>query len=96
MKSHCAETEVGIWPAAARADVARGKAGTETYINFSRPGIMARNVGMLRLWRARARARVADRRMLAELFALEEHTLRDIGINWAYLHRQASKPFWRA
>ena len=96
MKSRCAETEVGIWPAAARADVARGKAGTGTDANFSRPGILARNVGVLRLWRARARARAADRRMLAELSALDEHTLRDIGINWAYLHWQASKPFWRA
>jgi uncharacterized protein YjiS (DUF1127 family) len=96
MKSHCAETEVGIWPTAARADFARGKVGTGTDTNFSRPGMTERNVGMLRLWRARARARAADRRVLAELSALDAHTLRDIGINWAYLHWQASKPFWRA
>jgi uncharacterized protein YjiS (DUF1127 family) len=96
MKVECAETAGGCWPAGARADVAGGKAGTGTAANFSRPGIMERNVGLLRLWRARARARAADRRMLAELSTLDEHNLRDIGVNWAYLHWQASKPFWRA
>jgi uncharacterized protein YjiS (DUF1127 family) len=96
MRIRCAETAGGIWPASARADVARGKAGTGTATNFSRSGIMERSVGMLGLWWARARARAAERRMLVELSMLDEHTLRDIGINWAYLHWQASKPFWRA
>jgi uncharacterized protein YjiS (DUF1127 family) len=53
-------------------------------------------VGTLSLWRARARARAADRRMLEELLTLDDHTLRDIGVHRAYLQWQASKPFWRA
>jgi uncharacterized protein YjiS (DUF1127 family) len=96
LKIRSGETAGGFWPAGTRADFARGKAGTGAAANFSGPGIMERNIAMLRLWQARARARAADRRMLAELSSLDEHTLRDIGINWAYLHWQASKPFWRA
>jgi uncharacterized protein YjiS (DUF1127 family) len=34
--------------------------------------------------------------VLAELAALDDHTLRDIGVDCADLHWRASKPFWRA
>jgi uncharacterized protein YjiS (DUF1127 family) len=96
MRSEFTETAGGFWPAGVRADAAPGEGGTGIAADFNRPGIVERSIGMLRLWRTRARARAADRRMLAELATLDEHTLRDIGINWAHLHRQASKPFWRA
>jgi uncharacterized protein YjiS (DUF1127 family) len=83
-------------PAHGRTDVARGKVGSQTAANSSSGRIMDGIFGLVSLWRARARARAEDRRLLAELAALDDHTLRDIGINWDHLHREASKPFWRA
>jgi uncharacterized protein YjiS (DUF1127 family) len=40
------------------------------------------------MWRARARSR-------RHLLRLNEHQLRDIGIDRAEAAREASKPFWR-
>jgi len=95
MNLNCIET-IGVSLAYARADFARGKVETRTAANSNSPRITDGIVGVLSLWRVRARARAGDRRTLAELAALDDHTLRDIGINWDRLHREASKPFWRA
>jgi len=93
MTIRCLETGGGFWPTPARADAARG---ARTPANRGKPRIIDEIVGTLSLWRARVQARAADRRMLAELSTLDCHTLRDIGVHRAYLHWQASKPFWRA
>jgi uncharacterized protein YjiS (DUF1127 family) len=96
VKIQCAETVGGFWPGPARTDFGRGKVVNRTVANRGRSRIVDRIVGVLLLWRARARIRVADRRMLAELSALDDHALSDIGVHRAYLEWQASKPFWRA
>ena len=75
-----------------RTDVARGNVGSRTRTNSRKSRIADEIVRLLSLWRARA----AHRRLLAERAALDDHTLRDIGVDCADLHRQASKPFWRA
>ena len=46
-------------------------------------------VRLLSLWRARG----AHRRLLAELAALDDHTLRDIGIDCADLHLASFEAF---
>jgi uncharacterized protein YjiS (DUF1127 family) len=96
MKVQCTETAGGFWSAPARADFGRGKVVDQTVANRGNPRIVDQILGTLSLWRARARARAADRRMLSELSTLDYHTLRDIGVHRAYLQWQASKPFWRA
>jgi uncharacterized protein YjiS (DUF1127 family) len=45
-------------------------------------------VGLFREWRRRARSR-------AELAALDDRTLRDIGLTRVDLWREIDKPFWR-
>ena len=75
-----------------RTDVARGHVGSRTRTNSSKSRIAD---GIARLLSLR-RARSAHRRLVAELAALDDHTLRDIGVDCADLHWQASKPFWRA
>ena len=45
-------------------------------------------VGLVREWRRRARSR-------AELAALDDRTLRDIGLTRVDLCREIDKPFWR-
>ena len=75
-----------------RTDVARGAVGSRTRKNSSKSRIAAEIAVLLSLWRARG----AHRRLLAELAALDDHTLRDIGVYCADIHWQASKPFWRA
>lgn len=45
-------------------------------------------LGILGMWRARARSR-------RHLLWLNEHQLRDIGIDRASAVREAGKPFWR-
>jgi uncharacterized protein YjiS (DUF1127 family) len=52
------------------------------------PGMVARAVETLMVWRDRARGR----QMLG---TLDEHMLRDIGINRAIASTEAEKPFWR-
>jgi len=96
VKIEYAETAGAFRPDPARADFGRGNAGSRTAAHRGKPRIIDQILGTLSLWRARARSRAADRRMLAELSTLDDHTLRDIGVHWAYLHWQASKPFWRA
>ena len=96
MTIRCLETTSEFWPTNMRANVARGELGTRTVANRGKARIIDQIVGTLSLWRARARARAADRRMLSELSSLDYHTLRDIGVHRAYLQWQASKPFWRA
>jgi uncharacterized protein YjiS (DUF1127 family) len=96
VKLHCAETTSRYWPANVWTEVTRCAVGAQTAANRNKPPVMDRIAEVLSLWRARAQTRTADRRMLADLSTLDDHILRDIGINWACLHRQASKPFWRA
>jgi uncharacterized protein YjiS (DUF1127 family) len=96
MKIQYTETAGGFWPDPTRADFGCGNAGSRTAANRGKPKVIEQLLGTLSLWRARARARAADRRMLAELSTLDYHTLRDIGVHRAYLQWQASKPFWRA
>ena len=45
-------------------------------------------VGLVREWRRRARSR-------AELAALDDRTLRDLGLTRADLWAEIDKPFWR-
>ena len=75
-----------------RTDVARGDVGSRTRTNSSKSRIADEIVTLLSLWRARG----AHRRVLADLAALDDHTLRDIGVDCADLQWQASRPFWRA
>jgi uncharacterized protein YjiS (DUF1127 family) len=96
VKIEYTETAGGLRPAPARADFGRGKVGARADVVRGKARIIDQIVGTLSLWRARARARAADRRMLEELLTLDDHTLRDIGVHRAYLQWQASKPFWRA
>ncbi len=95
MKHLCLETASGSSRRVARTNDLCGEIASRTVVS-RKPRIMKTLVGLLSLWRARARSRAADRRLLSELAALDDHTLRDIGVNWPYLHREASKPFWRA
>jgi uncharacterized protein YjiS (DUF1127 family) len=74
------------------ADVRRRKAIAATAGNSGRPPILSHAAGPLSVWLARAQARAADRRAVA---ALDDHTLRDIGVDRANLYWEASKPFWR-
>jgi uncharacterized protein YjiS (DUF1127 family) len=88
MKRHFAEMATEFrW-----TEVARGKGASRTRTNFREPRIADEIVRLLSLWRTRN----AERRLLAELAALDDHTLRDIGIDCADLRLQVSKPFWRA
>jgi uncharacterized protein YjiS (DUF1127 family) len=96
MTLHRVETTSAFWPADMRAGDPRRKVRSRAAVNSGRPRIMGQVLRVLSLWRARAQARAANRRILAELSALDEHLLNDIGINWRYLRWQASKPFWRA
>jgi uncharacterized protein YjiS (DUF1127 family) len=96
MTLHRVETTSAFWSADMRAGDPRRKVHSRAAANSSRPRIMGQMLRALSLWRARAQGRAAARQLLAELSALDEHLLNDIGINWRYLRWQASKPFWRA
>jgi uncharacterized protein YjiS (DUF1127 family) len=50
--------------------------------------IFSRAVETLRSWRTRARER-------AELAALDDRVLRDIGLTRSDVYREYRKPFWR-
>jgi uncharacterized protein YjiS (DUF1127 family) len=49
---------------------------------------VGRAVDLLLIWQQRAR----DRRQLE---SLNDRMLRDIGLTWADVYAEASKPFWR-
>lgn len=61
-----------------------GGPATARWIQAALVGI----VGLVREWRRRARSR-------AELAALDDRTLRDIGLTRVDLWREIDKPFWR-
>lgn len=49
-------------------------------------------IDMVGVWLARSRRR----RTLAEIAALGEHTMRDLGFDPVEMRIEAAKPFWRA
>jgi len=51
-------------------------------------GLVARAVGFFLLWQERARGR-------RELQQLNDHMLKDIGLNRIDALREAEKPFWK-
>jgi uncharacterized protein YjiS (DUF1127 family) len=51
-------------------------------------GFLGRVVGKLLLWQVRSRERHA-------LGSMDDHMLKDIGLNRADVSREAGKPFWR-
>ena len=57
----------------------------------SRPGAGGRWLQQIRLWRSRHR----QRRALADVAAMNNHLLRDIGTSLQDAQREAVKPFWR-
>jgi uncharacterized protein YjiS (DUF1127 family) len=50
--------------------------------------VLGRVVGKLLVWQARSRERLA-------LGQMDDHMLKDIGLNRADVSREADKPFWR-
>ena len=52
-------------------------------------GLVARAVGLVLLWQERARGR-------KELQHLDNHMLKDIGLNRIDALREAEKPFWKS
>jgi uncharacterized protein YjiS (DUF1127 family) len=67
--------------------VSRKSRGTE-WIGLPKAAF-GRSVALLREWRQRSRER-------AQLAALDERMLRDIGISRGDVLREINKPFWRA
>jgi uncharacterized protein YjiS (DUF1127 family) len=61
----------------------------DTMINHHEFGIRGRLTEILHLWRERWRAR-------SELARWTERDLRDVGVSWSEVVREAEKPFWRA
>jgi len=62
---------------------------TTTARSLSRPAsALGRLVGTLLVWQARSRERHA-------LGSMDDHMLKDVGLNRADVSREADKPFWR-
>ncbi|HEX2115500.1 MAG TPA: DUF1127 domain-containing protein [Alphaproteobacteria bacterium] len=56
------------------------------------PGATSRCLQQIQIWVSRYR----QRRALADLAAMNNHLLRDIGVSLQDAEREAAKPFWRA
>ena len=78
-------SQSSTFQSACRASVAAGI----TDIGPARASLITAVSGTLRHWQARAAQR-------AQLAALENHRLKDIGVSRAAAAREAAKPFWRA
>jgi uncharacterized protein YjiS (DUF1127 family) len=61
----------------------------EMMINHHASGIFAQLSEMVHIWRDRQRQR-------RELTQWTERDLRDVGLSWSEVIREAEKPFWRA
>jgi uncharacterized protein YjiS (DUF1127 family) len=69
-------------------DTEIGRRGHRQSGNYALTALVRGIVSTVQIWRARAR----DRR---ELAARSERELRDMGICWAQIAHEVSKPFWR-
>ncbi|HET6839573.1 MAG TPA: DUF1127 domain-containing protein [Bradyrhizobium sp.] len=61
----------------------------QTMINHHEFGALGHLAKIFGLWRARWRAR-------RELTRWTDRDLRDVGVSWSDVVREAEKPFWRA
>jgi uncharacterized protein YjiS (DUF1127 family) len=58
----------------------------------ARPGATIHFLRQIQIWISRYR----QRRALADLAAMNNHLLRDIGVSLRDAEREAAKPFWQA